>query len=137
MYIKPIATTHDIPSSGFLIDDFGFFTDTGTITNEMTEALKRCKGVLIESNHDIDMLLNGSYPHFLKQRILSDCGHLSNIHASEFINQAKRLRWVLLGHLSANNNTPELAQQTFEAIVRKRVQYSVLSRDKESGTWLL
>jgi phosphoribosyl 1,2-cyclic phosphodiesterase len=83
------------------------------------------------------MLINGKYPPFLKQRILSDKGHLSNIDSSSFIKKNKDLNFALLAHLSANNNTPEKARVTFETIMKHKVDYSVLSRDKESGTWEL
>ena len=136
MKIKPISTLHDVPSCGFLIENFGLFTDTGTITRQMLDSMKKLKGILLESNHDIDMLLNGRYPHFLKHRIMSDNGHLNNFDASTFIHEKNNgLAWVLLGHLSANNNTKELVKQTFETIVKRKIDYSVLSREKESGVW--
>lgn len=136
--IKPIITSHDVPSCGFAIQKFGIFTDTGIITPEMGNCMDGLKGVLLESNHDIDMLINGSYPEFLKQRIFSDNGHLSNINASDFIRKyGKNLSWALLAHLSAKNNTPEKAKATFETIVNRKIDFSVLSRDKESGSWNL
>jgi len=138
MKIKPITTSHDVPSTGFVISKFGLFTDTGIVTKQMQAVMKKLEGVLLESNHDIDMLLNCQYPYFLKQRILSDNGHLSNIHASEFVqNKSNGLSWVLLGHLSANSNTPNLAQTTFETIVKRKRYYAVCSREKSSGVWEL
>ena len=134
--IKPVPTSHDVPSNGFIINNFGLFTDTGIITTQMEGAVKNIKGVLLESNHDIDMLLNGRYPAFLKQRILSDNGHLSNISASDFIQKhGNHLNFVLLGHLSGNNNTVEITKKTFETLVKKKLDYGVCSRDKESGVW--
>jgi phosphoribosyl 1,2-cyclic phosphodiesterase len=135
--IKPIQTSHDVPSCGFVIKNFGIFTDTGIITPQMQEVLPKLNGLLLESNHDIDMLINGSYPAFLKQRILSNKGHLSNIDASSFIQKNKNLNFALLAHLSANNNTPEKAKTTFETLVKNKIESAVLSRDKESGTWEL
>lgn len=133
--IAPIKTSHDVPCVGFKINNFGVFTDTGVVTKEIIDVMKRLKGVLIESNHDIDMLINGRYPAFLKQRILSDKGHLSNIHASELIKaKGKNIDLVLLGHLSGNNNTIDVAKKTFESIVGNK-EYHVCSRDKESGCW--
>ena len=135
--ITPVRTSHDVPSVGFKINNFGLFTDTGIVTKEMEIALRKIKGVLLESNHDIDMLVNGRYPAFLKQRILSDNGHLSNIHASNFIKEkGKHLDLALLGHLSGNNNTIDITKKTFETIVGNK-EYSVLFRDKESGVWEL
>jgi phosphoribosyl 1,2-cyclic phosphodiesterase len=135
--LKPIATSHDVPSCGFVINNLGIFTDTGIITPQMECILPKLGGLLLESNHDIDMLINGPYPAFLKQRILSDKGHLSNIDASSFIQKNKNLNFALLAHLSANNNTPEKAKITFETLVKQKMDFAVLSRDKESGTWEL
>jgi phosphoribosyl 1,2-cyclic phosphodiesterase len=136
LIIKPVQTSHDVPSNGFLINNFGLFTDTGIVTDEMKDSIKHTKGILLESNHDIDMLLNGRYPAFLKQRILSDNGHLSNICASNFIQQkGDNLNFVLLGHLSGNNNTPEITKKTFETLVKRKIDFDVCSREKESGVW--
>lgn len=137
--LSPIRTSHDVPSSGFVLNKkFGLFTDSGVITKEIMASMKNVKGLLLESNYDYDMLLNGSYPYYLKQRIASNLGHLSNIHASSFIQEfGKNLDFVLLGHLSANNNNPALVKKTFETIVKRKTNFSVLSRDKHSGTWEL
>jgi len=136
--VVPIETSHDVASSGFLIGQFGIFTDTGKITNQIRDAMPKLKGVLIESNHDIDMLLKGPYPSYLKGRILSDSGHLCNIHASELVQaRGKKLSLSLLGHLSAVNNTPELCKKTFETLVKRKMEYAVCSRDCEIGSWHL
>jgi phosphoribosyl 1,2-cyclic phosphodiesterase len=136
MLIRPIVTSHDTPSCGFVVGKFGLFTDTGIVTQQMKDILPKLNTVLLESNHDIDMLINGRYPAFLKQRILSNNGHLSNVCASSFIQKyGWHLNNVLLGHLSGNNTTPEVTKKTFETIVKKKINYSVLSRDEESETW--
>ena len=102
----------------------------------MKSAIKGLNAVVIESNHDIDMLTNGSYPAFLKSRILSDNGHLSNIQAGLFVNSfGKSLELALLGHLSGNNNTPDIAKRTFETLVKQKIECNVLSRNNESGSW--
>ena len=96
--------------------------------------MPKLKAVLLESNHDIDMLINGPYPYHLKQRILSDHGHLSNIHASTLIQEKGiNLSNVFLGHLSGNNNTPEVAKSTFERLVKRKLDFSVCSRNRASG----
>ena len=134
--IKPIITSHDVSSCCFVIGKFGLFTDTGIVTKQMETILPLLEGVLLESNHDIDMLIKGSYPAFLKNRILSDEGHLSNIDASSLIqNKGKKLSLALLGHLSRNNNTPEIAEHTFESLVKRKIEYAVCSRDGLSGSW--
>ena len=134
--IKPVATSHDVPSCGFAVGDFGIFTDTGKVTKEMKCTLPKLRGVLLESNHDIDMLINGPYPPYLKQRIISDRGHLNNICASQLVEElGGSLSFALLGHLSGTNNTPKVASSTFETIVKKKVDYEVCSREKETGVW--
>ncbi len=134
--VKPISTSHNVVSSGFVIGKFGLFTDTGIVTPEMDAAIGNLNAVLLESNHDIKMLENGRYPRFLKNWILSDTGHLSNETASSLVqSRGKNLSLVLLGHLSGNNNTPQLAEETFERIVKRKIDCAVCSREKESGSW--
>lgn len=106
----------------------------------MKAAMPGLKCVLLESNHDIDMLIKGFYPVFLKNWILSDQGHLSNIDASSLIQEkGDSLSLALLGHLSANNNSVEMVKKTFETIVKKKknIDYNICSREKESGCWAI
>ena len=116
--ISRFATSHDcVGSSGytFLLPDtkkVAVCTDLGIVTDTVRDAISGSDVVLMESNHDIEMLKNGPYPPFLKARILSDHGHISNnICAAElkrlFQNGTKRF---ILGHLSQRNNTPLLAK---------------------------
>ncbi|MCX6710257.1 MAG: MBL fold metallo-hydrolase [Candidatus Woesearchaeota archaeon] len=136
--IKPVETSHDVPTCGFVIGNFGIFTDTGIATDGMKESIPNLKGVLLESNHDIDMLINGPYPPYLKYRILSSHGHLNNIVASQLLeDKGKGLSFALLGHLSEINNSPKIAHETFETIVRKKIECAVCSREKETGVWEL
>jgi phosphoribosyl 1,2-cyclic phosphodiesterase len=134
--IKPIQTSHNVESCGFIIKNFGLFTDTGIVTKQIEKAIPKLKAVLLESNHDIDMLINGQYPVFLKNWILSDKGHLSNIDASSLIQKkGKNLSLALLAHLSENNNTPKIVKKTFELLVKRKIDYAVCSRERETGTW--
>lgn len=134
--IKPIETSHNVSSCGFVINHFGLFTDTGIVTKQIEAVFPKLKAVLLESNHDIDMLINGPYPAYLKQWILSEKGHLSNIQASELIQKkGKDLSLVLLGHLSGNNNTPEIAKSTFDTLVKRKIESCVCSRDDLTGSW--
>lgn len=92
----------------------GYATDIGYVTKGIASSLFGCDTVVFESNHDIQMLRNGPYPFYLKQRILSDKGHLSNASCASFIpnlfnNGTKK---VILAHLSEHNNTPRLAYTT-------------------------
>ncbi|MBW2976664.1 MBL fold metallo-hydrolase [Candidatus Woesearchaeota archaeon] len=136
--IKAIPTSHNVSSCGFVINKLGIFTDTGIVTKQMESEIPKLNSVLLESNHDVDMLINGHYPDFLKQWILSKQGHLSNADASSVIQRrGKGLSLALLGHLSGNNNTPEIAAGTFESLVKRKMEYAVCSRDMESGSWRL
>lgn len=119
MIIKPFATSHDcMESVGYVIETsdsskLAIATDTGTLTDEIKQSLKGCDVVIIESNHDVNMLLNGSYPYDLKRRILSKKGHLSNDECSNFLPELIKngSKHLLLAHLSEENNMPDLALQ--------------------------
>ncbi|NLH00854.1 MAG: MBL fold metallo-hydrolase [Clostridiales bacterium] len=115
--VLPFRTPHDTPESvGYRISGssvFGFCTDCGHITEEIIEGLSGVDTAVIESNHDVGMLLSGSYPPALKRRILSDNGHLSNESCGCLaVELYKRgTRKMILGHLSRENNRPEIARQ--------------------------
>ena len=89
-------------------------TDMGTFNPYIVENLKGLDAILLEANHDIRMLQAGPYTYALKQRILSDRGHLSNENSGLLINKIlhEDLKYILLGHLSRENNMPELAYET-------------------------
>ena len=89
-------------------------TDMGCVTPEVRDHIIGSDLILLESNHDIEMLENGPYPYPLKQRILSDRGHLSNTVAADFLTELALAGTTtfFLGHLSRENNTPERAYET-------------------------
>ena len=97
-------------------------TDIGCVTDTIRENLEGSDLLLLESNHDIDMVRRGPYPWHLKQRILGERGHLSNVAAGELLTEimSGKLKYVFLGHLSADNNDPHLAYETVEGILRKK-----------------
>jgi len=94
-------------------------TDIGSVTDNIREKLFGSDVILLESNHDIEMLKNGRYPAILKKRIMGDKGHLSNRMAGELLCEVmcKELKHVFLGHLSAENNMPLIAMDTVSAIL--------------------
>lgn len=110
-------TSHDAADSvGYKIrfgeETFGICTDTGVVTDEAKKALRGCRTVLLESNHDVEMLRrNPNYHADLKRRILSDAGHLSNDACAEFAAEliSGGTRNLILGHLSQENNSPDTA----------------------------
>ncbi|MCE5264140.1 MAG: MBL fold metallo-hydrolase [Deltaproteobacteria bacterium] len=137
MEITPVETSHDIASCGFVVGRFGLFTDTGCVTSEMREILPALDAVLLESNYDEEMLMNGPYPRHLKERIASERGHLSNDDASDFISRfGRHLSWVFLAHLSEKNNSAQKVRETFESLNADR-PYVICSRFRETGTFAL
>lgn len=92
----------------------GIATDLGCYTEEIIRSLEDCNSVLLEANHDINLLQVGSYPYSLKMRILGERGHLSNDASARLIKEILHpgLQNIILGHLSKENNFPELAYQT-------------------------
>lgn len=121
--INRFATSHDCDGSSgysFILPDkkkFTLCTDLGVVTDAVREALNGSELVLMESNHDIDMLKRGPYPPELKMRIMSDRGHISNpICAAELVKLLKNgTKRFILGHLSQNNNTPLIARSCSES----------------------
>lgn len=117
MEISCFRTSHDSADSmGYHVvfpdgKRFCLCTDLGYVTEAADKQLQESDFIFIESNYDRDMLVNGRYPWFLKQRILSETGHLSNADcAAELLRLAERgVRQFMLGHLSEENNRPEVA----------------------------
>ncbi|MEA5038385.1 MAG: MBL fold metallo-hydrolase [Clostridiaceae bacterium] len=115
-------TPHDAEGScGFVMGEghtrVGICTDLGMPTSEAAAALIGCRVVLLESNHDVEMLKHGPYPIYLKRRILSERGHLSNEDSAKLAQYlaVRGTEHILLAHLSAENNTPELALRACRA----------------------
>ena len=116
LWVTTIRTSHDCPGSiGFQIETentrLGYITDLGVIPESTMELLFGSQCIVIESNHDVEMLRYGRYPAFLKKRILSERGHLSNDACAEAIARFadRGTKTFLLAHLSRENNRPDLA----------------------------
>ena len=114
--IHPILKNHDAKEpTSFRIDfqgiSIGVFTDIGLPCQNVTSHIKACHAIFLETNYDEKMLWEGSYPYHLKQRVASDVGHLSNLQALNLLSEhaGPSLKWVFLSHLSAENNTPQIA----------------------------
>lgn len=92
----------------------GIATDLGTYDDYLTDQLTGCESLLVEANHDLNMLMAGPYSYPLKRRIMGNKGHLSNERAGQFLSKiiGKELKHILLGHLSKENNYGELAYET-------------------------
>lgn len=114
--IQPYPVPHDAEEPcQYVFDDgkfrLGVCSDAGNVTPHMRSVLNGCDALLLEFNHDREMLWNGPYPTHLKQRVSGRFGHLSNCQASELLGSidCSRLQRLVLTHLSEHNNTPELA----------------------------
>lgn len=114
--VKSFRISHDTEDPvGFVLEcngsKFGYCTDTGKATHLMMQRLKGCHGLVLEFNHDPEMLKNGPYPLSLQQRVRSSHGHLSNQDAAEFFDNIhhEKLQHVVLAHLSETNNLPRFA----------------------------
>ena len=149
--VRPFAVPHDASENvGYEIQvegiTFVVITDVGSITEDIRESISHANYLVIEANHDEEMLVSGPYPEYLKKRILSPTGHLSNKDCGEVLanNMTENLKHVWLCHLSEENNHPELARKTVEAILRsygiipgKDMELEVLRRQLPSGVYEL
>ncbi len=139
--VTAFRTPHDsIMSVGYKIETnrdntcqpIAVATDIGYVTSTVRESLIGCEAVVIESNHDEQMLMRGPYPYELKKRILSNVGHLSNRASAELCTELAQngTKAFLLAHLSAENNTPELALDEFlSAIADENIKIAVADAD--------
>ena len=125
MAVRPFPSSHDCAQGyGYRIHmpdgrKVAVATDTGVMTDGVREAVHGCDLVVIESNHDVRMLQNGRYPYYLKRRILSQTGHLSNddcaVELAELVRSGTTR--LILAHLSRENNVPELAYETAKSFL--------------------
>jgi len=101
-------------------EKFTIATDIGHVTDELLAAISGSQSLILEANHDVEKLQKGSYPFYLKKRILGELGHLSNAVSGEICARLAKTgtRDVWLGHLSAENNNPSLAYETIMSILK-------------------
>ena len=131
--IELIHTSHDAPASvGYIIKqdnkELVYVTDTGYINRKYLEKMKNKDCYIIESNHDEVMLMDGPYPRFLKERVISDSGHLSNSTTAKYLKKiiGPNTKNIVLAHLSETNNTPEkaleaIAEQELPDIIKVQI----------------
>lgn len=127
LYVTSFKTSHDCPgSSGFILEyediKVGYATDLGIMTDKIFELLKGSNCVILESNHDQDMLNDGPYPEYLKQRIKSKYGHLSNDDCANTISKLINYgtKTFFLAHLSRENNRPEVALYATQKMIKDK-----------------
>lgn len=127
--ITAFTIPHDATDPvGFVVQSegirLGLATDLGYMPANVSQQLRGCDLLMLESNHDLDMLRDGPYPWSVKQRVLSRVGHLSNTAAADFLEKGYdgQAAYVVLAHLSESNNMPELARVAAEWALRDRMQ---------------
>ncbi|MBR2291481.1 MAG: MBL fold metallo-hydrolase [Prevotella sp.] len=149
--VTPFPVPHDANENvGYQIEaegvSFVIITDVGAVTDEVKTFISKANYLVIEANHDVEMLNHGPYPEYLKKRILSPSGHLSNAECGKAVaeNMMESLHHVWLCHLSEENNHPELARKTVETTLRsygiipgKDLELEVLKRKMPSGIYEL
>lgn len=147
--VTRFSTSHDCEgSSGFVFSlpqnqKFAVCTDLGYISDEVKENLRGCDLVMLESNHDVNMLKNGPYPFYLKERILSKQGHLSNGQCASILPELIKngTTRIVLAHLSQHNNLPTLAKTAsvaalIEVGAKEQLDYILYVAPKEGGRTL-
>ena len=143
--IEPFTTSHDASNPvGYSIQNdnhkVGIATDLGMYDEYIVSKLMDSELLLVEANHDVNMLMVGKYPYYLKRRILGDRGHLSNESSADLVCQLlnHKLKYVVLAHLSKENNYEELAYETVYSELISRgcdtstLQLSVANREQPS-----
>ena len=125
--VMPFTIPHDAADPvGFTFQvegvKLGFATDLGYMPASVREHLRACDGLIIESNHDLEMLRSGPYPWSVKQRVMSRVGHLSNEALAEFLtgDYDGGAAFLVLAHLSEQNNNPEIARVAAERALGER-----------------
>ena len=138
--IELIHTSHDAPSSvGYIIEEnkksIVYVTDTGYINRKYLAKMVGKDAYLIESNHDEVMLMDGPYPRFLKERVISDQGHLSNRTTAKYLKKiiGPNTKNIILAHLSEKNNTEEKALEALkEENIDNNIHITIARQNEES-----
>ena len=141
--IEIIKTSHDTTdSNGYIINNDNksivYITDTGYINKRYYETLSNKDIYIFESNHDVELLSNCSYPFEIRQRILGDKGHLSNIDSAKYLEKfiGDKTKYVILAHLSEENNTPDIAYncltKRIKNIENKNFKILIAEQNKET-----
>ena len=138
--IELIHTSHDAPTSvGYIIKEkdksMVYITDTGYINRKYLTKMTEKDLYIIESNHDEKMLMDGPYPRFLKERVISDKGHLSNLTTAKYLSKiiGKNTKYIILAHISEKNNTEELAYKTTKNELKRYKGQIIIAKQYEKG----
>lgn len=140
--VQPYPVPHDAREPvQFTFSDgqhkLGVLTDTGSSTPHIENRLSACDALVLECNHDLDMLQNGPYPWTLKKRISSRLGHLDNNTAADLLSRLDntKLQHLIAAHLSASNNTPALAQAALSQVLGCKSDWVGIAGQAEGFAW--
>jgi phosphoribosyl 1,2-cyclic phosphodiesterase len=142
LQVRPFAVPHDAREPcQFVFEDgehrFGMLTDTGRMTPHILDCLDACDALLLECNHDAEMLAVGPYSAALKQRVGGPLGHLSNAQAGSLLSQldTSRLQHLVAAHLSDKNNRPALAQAALATALDCETDWIGIADQEEGLDW--
>ena len=143
MEVTPVAVPHDarepcqyVVATGEL--NVGVLTDLGHITPHVEACYRECDALLLECNHDTEMLITGSYPYPLKQRVGGEYGHLNNQQAAALLNKInlERLQHLIISHISEQNNRPELAEREVEKYLGSWEGSIIIADQRKGVDWI-
>jgi len=142
LQVQPFPVPHDAREPvQFTFQDgkrrLGVLTDTGTSTPHIETMLSCCDALMLECNHDLDMLMNGPYTRPLKQRVSSRLGHLDNASSAKLLANLdnSRLQHIVAAHLSAKNNLPSLAKQALSEVLNCETDWIGIADQAEGLHW--
>ena len=140
--VNPFPVPHDAREpSQFVFNDgqhrLGILTDLGMITPVIEQALSLCDGLLLEANHDIDMLDNGDYPDHLKYRVSGRLGHLNNVQSARLLEKinTSRLQHIVAMHLSEKNNSPNIVSPLFAQALNCDQSWITIAKQDSGFDW--
>ena len=140
--VNPYPVPHDAREPAqFVFGDgvrkFGVLTDVGSVTPHIVAMLQGCDGLLLECNHDLDMLRTGPYAHSLKKRVGGWLGHLDNQTSAQLLAQLdnSKLKHLVAAHLSEKNNTPALAQQALSEVLQCAADWVQIASQQQGLDW--
>ncbi len=139
LQVQPIPVPHDAREPcQFILDDgadkLGILTDLGSITPFVRQSYTNLDGLLLECNHDLEMLAQGPYPYRLQQRIRGDYGHLNNQQAAQLLTEIEigKLQHLVISHISEQNNSPEHAVDAVAEAIDGKPDWLTIA-DQENG----
>lgn len=141
--IEPIVVPHDAREPAqFVLSNaqgvrLGVLTDLGSVTPHIEKAYQNCDGLLVEANHDLEMLANGPYPPSLKSRVASHWGHLNNLQTAQLLEHfpIESLQHIVVGHISQKNNSLDCVKSALEEIIPRAKSIHFACQD-EGFDWL-